>query len=166
MRALELLNYLGALDDNGDLTELGSMMAEFPLDPQLAKMVIASCEFNCSNEILSITSMLSVPQVFLRPNEAKKAADESKMKFAHIDGDHLTLLNVYHAYKQNHEDTQWCYDNFIQHRSMKSADNVRGQLARIMDRFNLQRRSTDFNSRDYYLNIRKALVSGFFMQVL
>ena len=59
MRALELLNYLGALDDNGDLTSLGSMMAEFPLDPQLAKMVIASCEHNCSNEILSITAMLS-----------------------------------------------------------------------------------------------------------
>lgn len=165
MRALELLNYLGALDDNGDLTSLGSMMAEFPLDPQLAKMVIASCDHNCSNEILSITAMLSVPQVFMRPNEAKKAADEAKMKFAHIDGDHLTLLNVYHAYKQNHEDTQWCYDNFIQHRSLKSADNVRQQLTRIMDRFNLGRRSTDFNSRDYYVNIRKALVTGFFMQV-
>lgn len=59
MRALELLNYLAALNDDGDLTELGSMMAEFPLDPQLAKMVIASCDYNCSNEILSITAMLS-----------------------------------------------------------------------------------------------------------
>lgn len=59
MRALELLNYLAAIDDNGELTELGSMMAEFPLDPQLAKMVIASCDFTCSNEILSITAMLS-----------------------------------------------------------------------------------------------------------
>lgn len=59
MRALELLNYLAALNDDGDLTELGSMMAEFPLDPQLAKMVIASCDFNCSNEVLSITAMLS-----------------------------------------------------------------------------------------------------------
>ena len=59
MRALELLNYLGALDDDGELTELGSMMAEFPLDPQLAKMVIASTDYNCSNEILSITAMLS-----------------------------------------------------------------------------------------------------------
>lgn len=59
MRALELLNYLGALDDDGELTELGSMMSEFPLDPQLAKMVIASTDYNCSNEILSITSMLS-----------------------------------------------------------------------------------------------------------
>ncbi len=47
MRALELLNYVAAIDDEGDLTELGSMMAEFPLDPQLAKMVIASCDYSC-----------------------------------------------------------------------------------------------------------------------
>uniref|UniRef100_A0A803T5N7 RNA helicase n=1 Tax=Anolis carolinensis TaxID=28377 RepID=A0A803T5N7_ANOCA len=165
MRALELLNYLAALNDDGDLTELGSMMAEFPLDPQLAKMVIASCDYNCSNEILSITAMLSVPQCFVRPTEAKKAADEAKMRFAHIDGDHLTLLNVYHAFKQNHESVQWCYDNFINYRSLMSADNVRQQLSRIMDRFNLPRRSTDFTSRDYYINIRKALVTGYFMQV-
>ena len=59
MRALELLNYLGALDDEGALTELGSMMAEFPLDPQLAKMVLYSPQLNCSNEILSITAMLN-----------------------------------------------------------------------------------------------------------
>merc|ERR1712226_1478802 len=121
MRALELLNYLNALDDNGDLTPLGSMMAEFPLDPQLAKMLIASADYNCSNEILSIVSMLSVPQCFMRPNEAKKAADEAKMRFAHIDGDHLTLLNVYHAFKQNHDEPQWCYDNFINYSNLESS---------------------------------------------
>ncbi|XP_078799704.1 ATP-dependent RNA helicase DHX15-like, partial [Oryzias latipes] len=167
MRALELLNYLAALNDDGDLTELGSMMAEFPLDPQLAKMVIASCEFNCSNEILSITAMLSVPQCFVRPTEAKKAADESKMRFAHIDGDHLTMLNVYHAFKQskNTFSNQWCYDIFVNYRSLMSADNVHQQLSRIMDRFNLPRRSTEFTSRDYYINIRRALCTGFFMQV-
>uniref|UniRef100_A0A0A1XSA0 RNA helicase n=1 Tax=Zeugodacus cucurbitae TaxID=28588 RepID=A0A0A1XSA0_ZEUCU len=59
MRALELLNYLAALDDDGNLTDLGAVMSEFPLDPQLAKMLIASCQHNCSNEILSITAMLS-----------------------------------------------------------------------------------------------------------
>ncbi|CAG9106521.1 unnamed protein product [Plutella xylostella] len=179
MRALELLNYLAALDDDGNLTDLGAVMAEFPLDPQLAKMLIASCNHNCSNEILSITAMLSVPQCFVRPNEARKAADEAKMRFAHIDGDHLTLLNVYHAFKQNMEDPHWCYDNFINYRSLKSGDNVRQQLSRIMDsgdnvrqqlsrimdRFNLKRTSTEFTSKDYYINIRKALVNGFFMQV-
>ena len=97
MRALELLNYLGALNDDGDLTGLGELMSEFPLDPQLSRMLIASCDFNCSNEILSIVAMLSVPNVFLRPKEAKKAADEAKQRFAHVDGDHLSLLNVYHA---------------------------------------------------------------------
>lgn len=45
--------------------------------------------------------LATVPQCFVRPNEAKKAADEAKMRFAHIDGDHLTLLNVYHAFKQS-----------------------------------------------------------------
>ncbi|KAL1242428.1 hypothetical protein TSPI_08879 [Trichinella spiralis] len=165
MRALEMLNYLGALDDDGELSPLGSIMAEFPLDPQLSKMLIASCDYNCSNEILTITAMLSVPQCFIRPPEARKAADEAKMRYAHIDGDHLTLLNLYHAFKQNHEDVQWCYDNFINYRNIKNADNVRLQLSRIMDRLGLKRKSTEFTSRDYYTNIRKALVSGFFMQV-
>jgi len=128
-----------------------------------------------------------VPQCFVRPSEAKKASDDSKMRFAHIDGDHLTLLNIYHAFKQSkwklslysnnliwyifnywildNEDPQWCYDNFINYRSLKSGDNVRQQLSRIMDRFNLKRTSTEFTSKDYYLNIRKSLTTGFFMQV-
>lgn len=63
------------------------------------------------------------------------------------------------------EEPNWCYDNFINYRSLKSGDNVRQQLARIMERFNLKKASTDFNSKNYYINIRKALVEGFFMQV-
>lgn len=129
----------------------------------------------------------TVPQCFVRPNEQKKAADDAKLRFAHVDGDHLTLLNVYHAFKaskftfylcsflivtlifvpnlSDKDDPSWCYDNFINYRSLKTADNVRQQLSRIMDRFNLKRTSTEFTSRDYYLNIRKALVCGYFMQV-
>ena len=84
MRALELLNYLAALDDDGNLTELGAIMAEFPLDPQLAKMLIASCEYNCSNEILSITAMLSVPQCFVR------VSNITNLKFKHCNFRKLT----------------------------------------------------------------------------
>ncbi|KAF9592683.1 hypothetical protein IFM89_016760 [Coptis chinensis] len=165
MRALEVLNYLGALDDDGNLTKLGEIMSEFPLDPQMSKMLVVSPEFNCSNEILSISAMLSVPNCFVRPKEAQKAADEAKARFGHIDGDHLTLLNVYHAYKQNNEDAQWCYDNFVNNRALKSADNVRQQLVRIMARFNLKLCSTDFSSRDYYVNIKTTMLAGYFMQV-
>lgn len=45
--------------------------------------------------------LFPVPQIFMRPNEVRKEADEAKMRFAHIEGDHLTYLNVYHAYKQS-----------------------------------------------------------------
>lgn len=165
MRALELLNYLGALDDDGNLTEMGSQMSEFPLDPQLAKLLIASPNYRCSNEILTIVALLSVPNVFVRPKEAQKQADEAKNKFSHIHGDHLSLLNVYHAYQQHNSDPQWCYENFLNNRSLKSAANVRQQLLSIMQRMNVPLVSTEFTSPEYYVNIRKALVTGFFMRV-
>lgn len=147
MRALELLNYVGALNDDGDLTKLGEMMSEFPLEPEMAKMLIASCDFQCSNEILSIVAMLSVPPCFIRPSDQKREADEAKQRFAHVDGDHLTFLNVYHAFKSNGDNKQWCYDNYIQYRALKQADDVRSQLSRVMDRFGLTRISTDFHSK-------------------
>jgi pre-mRNA-splicing factor ATP-dependent RNA helicase DHX15/PRP43 len=165
MRALELLNYLGALVDEGNITEMGDTMAEFPLDPQLAKMLLASPTYNCSNEVLSIAAMLSIPNVFMRPRDSAREADACKAKFQHIDGDHLTLLNVYHAYKQNANEQRWAYDNFLNARSLKSADNVREQLQRLMSKHGLALSSTNFESADYYVNIRKSMTAGFFMQV-
>ena len=170
MRALELLNYVGALDDEGELTKVGEVMAEFPLDPQLAKTMVSAPGFSCLGEALSIISMLSVPMCFVRPRDSQRRADEARAEFAHADGDHLTLLNVYHAYKQVQSQGagavgKWCWDNFLNERSLKQADNVRQQLQRLCERFELSMVGTDFRSKSYYPNIRRALVSGFFMQV-
>lgn len=168
MRALEELNYLACLDDDGNLTQLGRLASEFPLDPALAVMLISSPEFYCSNEILSITALLSVPSVFVRPASQRKRADEMKDLFAHPDGDHLTLLNVYHAFKSPEAQAnakQWCHDHFLSLRSLQSADNVRMQLLRIMEREELEMVSTSFEDKRYYENIRRALCAGFFMQV-
>jgi pre-mRNA-splicing factor ATP-dependent RNA helicase DHX15/PRP43 len=101
----------------------------------------------------------------MRPKEAAKAADEAKAQFAHIDGDHLTLLNAYYAYKQNGDSKEWCYDNFINYRSIQSADNVRDQLARLLRKLSIPLVSADFNSPDYYDNIRRCMAAGLFMQV-
>lgn len=168
MRALEELNYLACLDDDGNLTALGRLASEFPLDPALAVMLISSPEFYCSNEMLSITALLSVPQVFIRPARERKRADEMKNLFAHPDGDHLTLLNVYHAFKgpeAQENPKQWCHDHFLSLRSLQSADNVRMQLLRIMERQELEMVSTPFEDKKYYENIRRALCAGFFMQI-
>lgn len=165
MRALEMLNYLGALDDEGNLTKEGSLMAEFPLDPQLAKMIVQSPNYNCSNEILSIAALISVPQIFIRPKEAQQQADNAHSAFTHIHGDHLTLLNAYHAYLKNINDANFCFDNFINARAMKQATSIREQLHRIMVKHKIRLCSTDFTSKDYSINIRKALLSGCFMRV-
>lgn len=168
MRALEELNYLACLDDEGELTALGKLASDFPLDPALAVMLISSPEFYCSNEILSLTSLLSVPQLFVRPAAARKRADEMKDLFAHQDGDHLTMLNVYHAFKSpaaQENAKQWCHDHFLSFRALQQADNVRLQLKRIMEREEVELVSTPFDDKKYYENIRRALVAGFFMQV-
>jgi pre-mRNA-splicing factor ATP-dependent RNA helicase DHX15/PRP43 len=166
MRALEMLNYLGALDDEGELTSLGQRMAMLPVEPQLAKMLIASNSYKVPQEVATIVAMLSVPDPFIRPKNDGKAADEAKNNFAHIDGDHLTLLNVFHAYKLNNEDKDWCYNNYLNQRSLQAASNVREQLIRNMKRLDMNTvSSVDIHSSEYYVNIRKSLVSGFFMQV-
>ncbi|KAH7320083.1 P-loop containing nucleoside triphosphate hydrolase protein [Stachybotrys elegans] len=170
MRALEELNYLACLDDDGELTTLGAMASEFPLDPALAVMLISSPEFYCSNEILSITALLSVPQIFMRPANNRKRADEMKAHFSHPDGDHLTLLNAYHAFKGQMTSNpdggkQWCHEHFLSLRHLSSADNVRSQLKRIMETHGLELVSTPFEDKNYYTNIRRALLAGFFMQV-
>jgi pre-mRNA-splicing factor ATP-dependent RNA helicase DHX15/PRP43 len=168
MRALEELNFLACLDDEGELTHLGQMASEFPLDPALAVMLISSPEFYCSNEILSLVALLSVPQLFTRPASARKRADEMKQLFAHEDGDHLTMLNVYHAFKGPEAQAnpkQWTHDHFLSYRSLQQADNVRMQLKRIMEKHEVEFVSTPFTDKNYYSNIRRALVAGYFMQI-
>lgn len=158
LTALESLYALSALDDEGLLTRLGRKMADFPLEPTLAKMLIASVELGCSEEILSIVAMLSIPTVFYRPKEKQGQADAKKAKFNQPEGDHLTLLTVYNGWKASNYSNPWCFENFIQARSMRRAEDVRKQLLGIMDRYKHDILSA---GRDYNL-VRRAICSGFF----
>ena len=58
-------------------------MAEFPLEPNLSKMLIMACHLQCSDEILTIVSMLSVQNVFYRPKEKQELADHNKLFAMH-----------------------------------------------------------------------------------
>ena len=90
MRAIEMLNYLGAMDDDGNLTELGSQMNQFPLEPELAKIVLAGVKSKCVNDMLTIAATLSVKSPFLRPRGKENEADSKKYMFTHHSGDHIT----------------------------------------------------------------------------
>ena len=158
LTALEELYALSALDDEGLLTRLGRKMADFPMEPALAKVLIASVDLCCSDEMLSIVAMLSVQTVFYRPKEKQQQADQKKSKFHDPHGDHLTLLNVYNGWKQSKFSSPWCYENFIQARSMKRAQDVRSQLLTIMERY----KHGIVSCGQATLKVRQALCSGFF----
>ena len=158
LTALEELYALSALDDEGLLTRLGRKMADFPMEPALAKVLIASVDMGCSEEILSIVAMLSVQTVFYRPKEKQQQADQKKAKFHDPNGDHLTLLNVYNGWKQSKFSNPWCFENFIQARNMRRAQDVRQQLVSVMDRYKHRVVSCGRNT----MKVRQALCSGFF----
>ncbi|KAF8200157.1 P-loop containing nucleoside triphosphate hydrolase protein [Pholiota molesta] len=168
MRALELLNYLAALDDDGNLTPLGGMMSEFPLDPQLTKLLIISPKFGCSHEILTIAAMMSVPDIWLRPYSAttwlREEADAAKARLTIPDSDHLTLLNVYNQYDCNRHDKNWALNNYLSLRVLQQADSMRDKLKCIMERRGIEF-VTASAKRNMVDSILQALVCGFFMQV-
>ncbi|PIA31073.1 hypothetical protein AQUCO_05300119v1 [Aquilegia coerulea] len=160
LKALELLYSLSAINSVGQLTKTGRRMAEFPLDPMLSKMIVASEKYKCSEEIISIAGMLSAGNlVFYRPKEKKVHADAAKMNFhAGNVGDHIALLKVYSSWEENNYSTLWCFENFIQVKTMKQARDIRDQLKGLLERVEIELRSS-FND---VVSIKKAITSGFF----
>ncbi|KAI3908097.1 hypothetical protein MKW92_049617 [Papaver armeniacum] len=156
--AMEQLYSLGALDEEGLLTKLGRKMAEFPLDPPMCKMLLASVDLGCSDEILTIIAMIQTGNIFYRPREKQAQADQKRAKFFQPEGDHLTLLAVYEAWKAKNFSGPWCFENFVQSRSLRRAQDVRKQLLTIMDRYKLDVVCAGKN----FTKIRKAIAAGFF----
>jgi len=160
VRALEQLYALGSLNDHGELTKLGRRMAEFPSDPQMSKMIIAAERYGCVEEALTIAAMLDVQgAVFYRPKDKAVHADTARANFARGGiGDHITLLNVYNQWAETGFATQWCYENYVQAKSMKRARDVREQLAALCDRVEVALSSTPHDMDA----IGKAITAGFF----
>ncbi|GKV42288.1 hypothetical protein SLEP1_g49706 [Rubroshorea leprosula] len=156
--AMEQLYSLGALDEEGLLTRLGGKMAEFPLDPPLSKMLLASIDLGCSDEILTIIAMIQTGNIFYRPREKQAQADQKRANFFQPEGDHLTLLAVYEAWKARNFECRWCYENFVHSQSLSKAHNVRKQLIGIMERYKFDIVSAGKN----FTKIRKAIAAGFF----
>eukprot|EP01135_Chromosphaera_perkinsii_P002177 Nk52_evm12s218 gene=Nk52_evmTU12s218 len=159
IRAFEQLYALGGLNDQGELTKLGRRMAEFPVDPMLSKTIISAEKYKCVEEILSIVAMLGVgSSLFFRPKEKQVHADNARLNMIRPGGDHLTLLNVWNQWVEAGHSTSWCFENFIQYRSMNRARDVREQLVGLLERVEI----VSSSSPDNVVNIQKCITSGFF----
>lgn len=182
IRALDLLHDLGAIDNHGNLTDDGYIFSQFPLDPTLSRMLIMSSrKYKCSNEILILVAMLSVPPVFNRPARFKLHAKYAHQQFCtDYDSDHLTLINIYteficsksflSLYKftigcLDDQCSEWCRDNYLRYQSLKQAVNIKNQLARMMDQMDLERCSLSFDDPNGYEKLCKCILEGCFSQV-
>jgi len=168
IRSLEQLYALGALNDKGELTRLGRRMAEFPLDPLLAKTLIASEQYKCVDQIVTICGMLTVGNsIFYRPKDKALHADNARLNFYRPGGDHLALLNVYNQWKDTNYSAQWCYENFIQIKSMRKARDIKEQLLSICERVEIDAKdeSLSIYEDEFNTNIRKCITAGFFFNV-
>ncbi|XP_074662354.1 ATP-dependent RNA helicase DHX33-like [Tubulanus polymorphus] len=160
-KAIEQLLLLDAVEKDSDLklTSLGKQMAAFPLDPRFAKVIIKANELGCLEEVLTIVSLLSVESVLQTPSNKREQALATRQKFMSAEGDHITLLNVYRAYKSAKGAQGWCVDNFVNGRNMKTALDMRKQLREICA---TQRMKFKSCGQDTSL-IRKCMTYGFFM---
>ncbi|KAJ3191900.1 putative ATP-dependent RNA helicase dhr2, partial [Entophlyctis luteolus] len=162
VRALEHLYALRALNSKGALTPEGRKMAEFPVDPALAKVLIHSQALECTSEVISIIAMLSVETVFFSPTDKRDAANEAKSKFINHDGDHLTLLNVMRAYMSVNGDREWCIENFVNGRAVKNAMDIREQLASFCENSGIPPNASAGNEVEPIL---QCFLQGFFTNV-
>ncbi|XP_021047821.1 probable ATP-dependent RNA helicase DHX35 isoform X1 [Mus pahari] len=159
VQALELLYALGGLDKDCHLTEpLGMRIAEFPLNPMFAKMLLESGNFGCSQEVLSIAAMMQIQNVFVFPSNQKSQATRVHRKFAVEEGDHLTMLNVYEAFIKHNKSSQWCQEHFLNYKGLVRAATVRDQLKKLLVKFQVPKVSSEGDPDP----VLRCIVSGFF----
>lgn len=160
---------IGALNNLGELTQTGLIMNQFPMEPSLAKLIILSVkpQFHCSQDIITIVSMLSVPNIFHRPKERAAEADSVREKFAIAESDHLTLLNVYNQWETQLKKPKmtlaklafWCGKNFVNNRSLLRARDIKNQVLLIMKKLKFPVLSSK-NDDD----IRRCICASFYNQ--
>lgn len=161
-RALEQLFALGGLDTQGRLTSLGHRMAQLPVSPMHAKILITASELGCADEALTIIAMMSVDSIFYSPKDQRETAVSAQKRFRAFEGDHLTLMNVYNEYISLEKQTRsgWCKDHFINARSMLRVLQIRKQLQDHLVDMKLPIASMLPNTEP----IRKAIVAGCFLR--
>ncbi|KAL2905388.1 Pre-mRNA-splicing factor ATP-dependent RNA helicase DEAH10 [Bienertia sinuspersici] len=153
VKSLEELFLLGALTEDYKLSDpIGQQMARLPLDPIYSKALLLSSQFNCLEEMLIAVALLSVESIFYTPREKQEEARTAIKRFSSLEGDHITLINVYKSCDEflrscnvnsSKEKTfksikKWCKENFINGRSMRHARDVHSQIRGHVEQMGLR----------------------------
>lgn len=159
--ATEYLKIIGSLDENENLTVLGSYLTKLPVEPKLGKMLILGAVFNCLDPILTIVASLSVRDPFLTPMDKKDLAEAAKAQFSQDYSDHLALVQAYDGWREAEKKFagyEYCWNNFISFQSMKAIDALRRELYSLLkDTGLVDSNSSIYNTWSYDKHLLRAV---------
>lgn len=137
--AVDTLNMLGALDSDNCLSEIGKMMVRFPLEPRISRIIIeAIMRFpDVIDKALIAASFLSANSPFILPPNEEMEARKAHHRFRDMQGDFVTYLNIFNAYKQSDNKEKFCKKNYLDEHVMAEIDNINYQLTQIVSDMNI-----------------------------
>ena len=162
-----VLEELGAIDEEGELTEIGRQLGRLPLDPRLGRMILGGREENALREVVVLASVLGLQDPRDRPQAAQQAADEAHRKFRDEGSDFVGLLKLWTFWQDackrlsRRQLQKLCREHFLSYHRMREWDEIHDQLVRILKELgfkpNAQPASGD--------QIHRALLAGLLSKV-
>jgi len=162
-----LLDELGAVGKDKELTSLGRTLARLPVDPRVGRMLIEANHLGCLGELISIGSGLSLPEPWLRPHEKRAEADEKHRIFKDKDSDFLAFVNLWNAHEEQRQDLsagalkRWYKDNYLSYLRMREWRDLHRQLKLITQDMGWKLNQTSAD----YASVHQAIMAGFLSHV-
>jgi ATP-dependent helicase HrpA len=162
-----LLHELGALDEPSTirLTSIGRTLARLPLDPRLARMVVAAQQNGCLGEVLVIVAALSIQDPRERPTDAEAAADAQHARFTSKASDFLSLLNLWRYLDERQRilsSTQFrklCRTEFLHYLRVREWQDLHGQLRRITRDLAMRHNAEPAGAQQVHVSLLAGLLS-------
>ncbi|QDT45249.1 ATP-dependent RNA helicase HrpB [Gimesia alba] len=153
---------LGAIDEQNRLTDIGRKISRLPVDPRIARMILAAHDENCLHEILIIAAALELQDPRERPIDKQQAADEAHEQFRDEDSDFLSFLKLWDFYHKLKEDLSHsrlrkaCVQNFLSYNRLREWADIFRQLRQLVEETGLK----PHPRKDDSAAIHRALLPG------
>ncbi|KGW49784.1 RNA helicase HrpA [Burkholderia pseudomallei MSHR684] len=163
----QLLNELGAVDDDNTLTPLGRELARLPLDPRVGRMILAARDQQALREVLVIASALSVQDPRERPVDAQEQADQAHRRFADERSEFLQWLRIWAWFeeavahkKSNRQLVDACRQHFLSHLRLREWRDVHSQLLTVVREHGWRLNEADATFEQIHLSLLTGLLGN------
>ncbi|KAA0105635.1 ATP-dependent RNA helicase HrpA [Mycolicibacterium sp. P1-5] len=161
---VQLLQELGAFDATGVITDIGRRLAQLPVDPRLARMIVQADTEGCVREVLVLAAALSIPDPRERPSDREEAARQKHARFADEHSDFISFLNLWRYLREERKTRsgnafrRMCREEFLHYLRIREWQDLTGQLRSIARDIGI-RESDDAEPADP-ARVHAALVAG------